>query len=340
MLQAELIVVGGKNNGNVIPLSKSKYIIGRGEDCDLRPSSELVSRHHCVFSVDDFFVRIRDLGSTNGTLVNGEQIRGEVQLSENDQVTVGKICLALKLSQSGDPKSQTSLPEITEAIRKSSDSGQLSSVFILPSSDDTSPVATAETSYEVPVVPEKETADSTQLAPPETPVANAPQTPQENIPAQQTSATVEATQQTQQFQIPPYPYPQQPMGYPQQPGYYPQPYPQQMAPGYPPQQMMPGQPMPPGQFPQQPAQQINGQPANIQPANTQPAPATPQTSDETDSSGSLPEFRLPKPTDTGAAPVEASKKKAAASGEDNPSNSAHDIIQQHRNRRPDIGENK
>jgi pSer/pThr/pTyr-binding forkhead associated (FHA) protein len=76
MLQAVLRVLSGRQNGAFIPLPVGKFLIGREEDCQLRPNSELVSRHHCVFTNDDFTLRLRDLGSTNGTFVNGERLRG------------------------------------------------------------------------------------------------------------------------------------------------------------------------------------------------------------------------------------------------------------------------
>ena len=91
MVSAELKVVGGKHVGQVIPLNRRKFLIGREQDCQLRPNSEMVSRHHCVFSVDDYSVRLRDLGSTNGTLVNGERIRKDVVLVAGDKIVIGNL---------------------------------------------------------------------------------------------------------------------------------------------------------------------------------------------------------------------------------------------------------
>src|SRR5690606_2965148 len=91
MLNAELRVVSGKQAGSVIPLVAGRFLIGREEDCHLRPGNDLVSRHHCVFKTDEYTVRIRDLGSTNGTFVNGERLRGEVMLNTGDKVRVGNL---------------------------------------------------------------------------------------------------------------------------------------------------------------------------------------------------------------------------------------------------------
>lgn len=90
MLKAELKVVGGKQSGNRISLPP-KFLIGREQDCQLRPNSDLVSRHHCVFTLDDYTLRLRDLGSTNGTLVNNELLEGQVVLKHGDTVRVGNL---------------------------------------------------------------------------------------------------------------------------------------------------------------------------------------------------------------------------------------------------------
>ena len=131
MVSAELKVVGGKHAGQVIPLNRRKFLIGREQDCQLRPNSEMVSRHHCVFSVDDFSVRLRDLGSTNGTLVNGERIRRETVLNSGDRILIGNLDFELVLRpgvtvQEADSKvfptatalhsdTQTSAPTVLDA---------------------------------------------------------------------------------------------------------------------------------------------------------------------------------------------------------------------------------
>jgi len=90
-MRAELKVVEGKHQGAVIPINRKKFLVGREEDCHLRPNSDLVSRHHCVFTIDDYSVRLRDLGSTNGTLVNNARLNGQVELKDGDKIRIGKL---------------------------------------------------------------------------------------------------------------------------------------------------------------------------------------------------------------------------------------------------------
>ena len=100
MLRAELKSVGGRHDGKLILLEiDRKFLIGREQDCHLRPNSEAISRHHCCFTLDAFCLRLRDLGSTNGTAVNGELITGQVRLEQGDQVTVGPLEFEVLLSE-------------------------------------------------------------------------------------------------------------------------------------------------------------------------------------------------------------------------------------------------
>lgn len=96
-MQVALKVIEGKQTGTLIPLNREKFLIGREEDCQLRPNSDLVSRHHCVIAIDDFTVRIRDLGSTNGTFVNNQRITTQVVLKQSDQIRIGKLAFEMQI---------------------------------------------------------------------------------------------------------------------------------------------------------------------------------------------------------------------------------------------------
>ena len=76
-MEVQLKVLIGKTAGQKIKVTGPKFFVGRSEDCDLRPRSDLISRHHCAFIVEDAFVALRNFGSKNGSLVNGERVVGE-----------------------------------------------------------------------------------------------------------------------------------------------------------------------------------------------------------------------------------------------------------------------
>ena len=97
-MKLKLVVIGGKKAGMEIPISMPKYLIGRGDDCHLRPQSQLVSRKHCVISTDNGSAAIEDCGSANGTLVNGEKVQRRRELKTSDRIKIGPLELEVRLA--------------------------------------------------------------------------------------------------------------------------------------------------------------------------------------------------------------------------------------------------
>ena len=99
-MKVQLVVVQGKPEGMVIPLASSRYKIGRGEGCQLRPNSDLVSREHAEFSVGADSVVVQDLGSRNGTEVNGKKLAPNQPqtLKSGDLIKVGTLTFAISIA--------------------------------------------------------------------------------------------------------------------------------------------------------------------------------------------------------------------------------------------------
>src|SRR5580700_2598078 len=103
-MDARLRVLSGPHAGETIPIRRGKLLIGREEDCHLRPESEFVSRHHCVLLLDEYTLRIRDLGSKNGTFVNGRRIgSGETILLHDDMISIGEMSGQIDLAAAAVP---------------------------------------------------------------------------------------------------------------------------------------------------------------------------------------------------------------------------------------------
>jgi predicted component of type VI protein secretion system len=102
-MKVQLVVVRGKPEGKVIPLVGPNFKIGRGETCHLRPNSEQVSREHAEFTIGGDTVSVRDLGSRNGTLVNGKAATGETRLKDRDLVQVGPLTFAVSIAEVAAP---------------------------------------------------------------------------------------------------------------------------------------------------------------------------------------------------------------------------------------------
>ena len=77
------------------PLTSPLTILGRGTDCDLRLVDQGVSRHHAEIRVEDGDVVLVDLGSTNGTFVEGQPIR-RISLTDGTRVTLGRTTLVFR----------------------------------------------------------------------------------------------------------------------------------------------------------------------------------------------------------------------------------------------------
>ena len=84
---AQLLPLDG---GPPVEVAKEMTIIGRQEDCDLRLDHKSVSKMHCVLVKTDGLMLLRDLGSTNGTRVNGTRVR-RAALLPNDKLSVANF---------------------------------------------------------------------------------------------------------------------------------------------------------------------------------------------------------------------------------------------------------
>ena len=105
-MKVQLIVVQGKPEGKSIPLLGPRFKIGRGETCHLRPNSEQVSREHAEFSVEGDEVSVCDLGSRNGTLVNGKALTEAHVLKNGDLVQVGPLTFAVSIQGAPEPSAR------------------------------------------------------------------------------------------------------------------------------------------------------------------------------------------------------------------------------------------
>jgi len=85
-------------SGDRIELGEGKNLIGRLADCVVQISDGNTSRHHAqIHRAGSGFV-ISDLGSTNGTYVNGTRLMADHRLSDGDIVTVGSVSLRFEAS--------------------------------------------------------------------------------------------------------------------------------------------------------------------------------------------------------------------------------------------------
>jgi pSer/pThr/pTyr-binding forkhead associated (FHA) protein len=90
-MHVKMKVVQGKPHGSLVEFPEGDFVIGRGPECHVRANSEIISRQHCMLRIHGTVVIVRDLGSTNGTLVNGKLVVEERPLDIGDTIQLGPL---------------------------------------------------------------------------------------------------------------------------------------------------------------------------------------------------------------------------------------------------------
>ena len=93
-----------KKNGSQksFSLPSSITVIGRRHDCDFCIPLDDVSKRHCQFDRNNETLEVRDLGSRNGTYLNGQKVNGETPVQAGDYLQVGPLVFQLQID--GEPE--------------------------------------------------------------------------------------------------------------------------------------------------------------------------------------------------------------------------------------------
>jgi predicted component of type VI protein secretion system len=96
-MNLKMLVIQGRPAGKALRFPCGDYFLGRGPECHVRFNSDWVSRQHCLLRVRAEAASLRDLGSRNGTLVNGQLLNGERILEQGDHVQIGPVVFEVRL---------------------------------------------------------------------------------------------------------------------------------------------------------------------------------------------------------------------------------------------------
>lgn len=116
-MEAKLIVVGGKANRAEVKLTLPA-VIGRGRDANLTVAHSTVSRRHCLLYEKEGALIVRDNGSLNGTVIEGERIT-EAVLRPGDTLTVGPLTFRAEYEHFGvfpDLSEKPTLPNVHDTV--------------------------------------------------------------------------------------------------------------------------------------------------------------------------------------------------------------------------------
>jgi pSer/pThr/pTyr-binding forkhead associated (FHA) protein len=111
-MKVQLVVIRGKPAGKTVEFSHGEYYFGRGKECHIRSNNEWIGRQHCLLRITPTGAYLRDLGSCNGTLVNGTLLSEELALQSGDHVQLGPLVFEVRLvdgpqARRGDTSSLT-----------------------------------------------------------------------------------------------------------------------------------------------------------------------------------------------------------------------------------------
>jgi predicted component of type VI protein secretion system len=128
--QPVLIMREGELAGQQWTISADEFMIGRGGECDLTLPERQVSREHVKILREDGRFILQDLGSKNGTHLNGNQVKGRVPIQDGDEIQVA-LCVRLVFIGTGatlplsfDPPKPEKTLTINEAERSISVRGR------------------------------------------------------------------------------------------------------------------------------------------------------------------------------------------------------------------------
>lgn len=102
-MKQKLLEVGAVD-GRVreVLLSGDEFLVGRGDDCDLCLRDPEISRHHCLIRMRGHETAISDLGSSNGTFINGHRLLSQAKLVTGDEIVLGPFRYVIDLGDDPD----------------------------------------------------------------------------------------------------------------------------------------------------------------------------------------------------------------------------------------------
>ena len=105
--------VGG---GDPIPLYKPEITIGRRASCDIRLDFENISGKHCMLRLINGVWNVKDLGSTNGTTVNGARLSTEQSVMPDEEFGIAGHMFTIQYDPAGPEAFLSSHKEMDEEI--------------------------------------------------------------------------------------------------------------------------------------------------------------------------------------------------------------------------------
>jgi pSer/pThr/pTyr-binding forkhead associated (FHA) protein len=118
-MDVRLVIERGRTRTRVVRLTAPETYIGRQRGCGVRIPSAEVSRRHCALRIADGYLTVQDLGSVNGTFVNGMRIVNQEVVRPGDHLEVGPVRFIVEYELTPDALdrlSRFSMPAFVEPV--------------------------------------------------------------------------------------------------------------------------------------------------------------------------------------------------------------------------------
>ena len=152
-----VVLTPGPNQGKVLEIKLSQFVVGRDPQCHLRPASPMISKRHCAVLQREGKAFVNDFDSTNGTFVNNDQVKGEVELHHGDQLKMGPLLFEVRIEATA-PVNRPTPPPPTKPVTKTA-----------PANKAGTPPPAAKAAATVKAVPKTDATPSPDAKPAEEP---------------------------------------------------------------------------------------------------------------------------------------------------------------------------
>ena len=112
-MDVALLLLRDRGERRRFPLANDVVTIGRSEGCDLRIPLGDVSRKHCTLVQSEGQILVQDLGSSNGTYVNGKRVQ-EASLRAGDQIRIGSLRFTVQIDGSPSEDEAAAMQSVSE----------------------------------------------------------------------------------------------------------------------------------------------------------------------------------------------------------------------------------
>jgi predicted component of type VI protein secretion system len=124
------VLSAGAKQGKIIQIPLAQFLIGRGRECNLQPSSPIISKRHCALITRGGKVFVKDFASINGTFINDQPIKDETEVKDGDCLKLGSLAFRINVEYAPSVNEPTPLPAAVAKRAVASDDEEAAAMLL------------------------------------------------------------------------------------------------------------------------------------------------------------------------------------------------------------------